>query len=74
MSLLCTRMVTEINGHRDKRSSDIMTQKRLTGFINNTTQTKCYGMHCLSIRCYLVYAILLFTLFKFERFEDRLSS
>ena len=74
MSLLCTRMVTEINGHRDKRSSEIMAQKRLTGLINNTKQTKCYSMHCLSIRCYLVCAILLFTLFKFERFEDHLSS
>ena len=29
--------------------------------------------HCLSLFCYLVCVILLFTLFKFERFEDRLS-
>ena len=48
-------------------------QKQLKVLNNNITQTKCYGKHCLSISCYLVYAILLFTLFKFEIFEDRLS-
>ena len=66
-------MVTEINGHRDKRSSGIMTQKQLKGLNNNITQTKCYGKHGLGICCYLVCAILIFTLFKFERFEDCLS-
>ena len=50
-----------------------MTQKQFKDLKNNITQTKCYGKHCLSICCYLVCAILLFTLFKFERFEDRLS-
>ena len=65
-------MVTEINSYRDKQSSEIMTQKRLKGLNNNTAQTKCYGKHCLSI-CYLVCEILLFTLFKFERFEESLS-
>ena len=45
------------------------------GLINNITQTKCYDTHSLSICCYLVCVILLFTLpvFKLERFEDRLS-
>ena len=50
-----------------------MTQKPLKGLNNNTTQTKCYGKYCLCICCYLVCAILYFTLFKFERFEGRLS-
>ena len=44
-----TRVVTEINGHRDKRSSEIMAQKQLNGLNNNKTQIKCYGKHCLSI-------------------------
>ena len=50
-------MVTEINGHRDKRSSENMTQN---GLNNNIKQTKCQGRHYLSICCYLVCAILLF--------------
>ena len=68
-----TRVVTEINSHRDKQSSEIMTQKRLKGFNNNITPTKCHGKHCLSIFCLLACAIFLFTLLKFESFEDRLS-
>ena len=50
-----------------------MTQKRLNGFNNNITQTKCYGKHCLWVCYYLICGILYFTLFKFERFEGRLS-
>ena len=42
-----TRVVTEINSHRDKRSSEIMTQKRLKGLNNNITQTKWYDKYCL---------------------------
>ena len=37
-----------INGHRDKWSSEIVTQKWLKGLNNNITQTKCYGNRCLS--------------------------
>ena len=36
----------------------------------NTNQN--HGKHCLCLFCFLVSAILLFTLFKFENFEDRL--
>ena len=50
-----------------------MTQRQLKSLINNIAKTKCYGKHCLSLCCYLVCAILLFTLLKFESFEDRLS-
>ena len=50
-----------------------MTQKLLKGLNNKVTQTKCHGRHCLSICCNLVCAIMLFTLLKFENFEDRLS-
>ena len=42
-----TWVVTEINGHRDKQFSEIMTQNWLKGLNNNITQTKCYGKHCL---------------------------
>ena len=66
-------VVTEMNDHRDKRSSEIMTQKPLKGLNNNATQTKSYGKYCFSICCYLVCTIFIFTLFKFETFEDRLS-
>ena len=66
-----TQVVTEINGHRDKWSSEIMTQKWLKGFNSNITQTERYGRHCLSICCSLVCAIWLFTPLKFESFEDR---
>ena len=55
INVVHVRVVTDINGH--KLSSEII--------INNATQTKSYG-----IRCYLVCAILLFTLFKFDRVED----
>ena len=58
---------------RDKRSSEIMTQNLLKGLNNNETQTKCHSRHCLSICCYLVCAIFLFTLLKLESYEDRLS-
>ena len=68
-----TWVVTEINGHRDKRSSEIMTQKPLKGLNNIIAQIKCHGRHCLSIFCYLVCVILLSTSLKFESFEDRLS-
>ena len=71
--LLYTWVVTDINGHRDERSSEIMTQKQLKGLNSIITQPKCYGKHCLSICCYLVCAILIFRLFEFERFEDCLS-
>ena len=71
--ITCTRVVTEINGHRDKQSSEIVTQKWLKGFNNNVTQTKCYGKHRLGICYYLSCEILLLTLLKFESFEDRLS-
>ena len=57
-----TRVVTQINGHRDKRSSEMITLKMVKR-VNNK----------LNLFCYLVCAILFFTLFKFERFEDRLS-
>ena len=52
-----TRVATKINGHRDKRSSEIMTQKRLKGFNNNITPTKYYDRHCLSTCYSLVRAI-----------------
>ena len=70
---MTTWVVHEINGHRDKRSSEIRTQKWLKGLNNSITQTKCYGKHCLSMCCYLVCALLLFPLLKFESFEDCLS-
>ena len=35
-----TRVVTEINGHRDKRSSETLALKQLKGLNNNITQTK----------------------------------
>ena len=38
----------------------------------NTNQN--HEKHCLSLFCCLVSAILLFTLFKFDNFEDCLSS
>ena len=66
-------MVTEINDHRDKRSSEILTQKWIKGLNSNITLTKCHGKYCLSIFCYLVCAVLLFKLLSFESFEDRLS-
>ena len=50
-----------------------MTQKWLKGFNNNVTQTKCYGKYCLCVCSYLIFVILYFTLFKFERFEGCLS-
>ena len=37
---LSTHVVTEINGHIDKRSSEIMMQKPFKDLNNNTTQTK----------------------------------
>ena len=66
-------MVTEINGHRDKQSSEIMSIELLKGLNNNIPQTKCYDEHCLSIWCCLICVIILFTVLKFESFEDRLS-
>ena len=54
-------------------SSEIMTQNLLKGLNNNVTQTKCHSRHCVSICCYLVCAIFLFTLLKLESYEDRLS-
>ena len=50
----CTLVVTEINGHRDKRSSEITTQKWFKGLNKNTTHTKCHGEHCLRLFFYLV--------------------
>ena len=35
-----TRVVTKINGHGDKRSSEIPTQKQFKSLNNNITQTK----------------------------------
>ena len=70
---LVTPVVTEINGHRDKQSSEIMKQKLLKDLNNKITQTTCHDRHCLNICCYLVCANLLFTLLKCEKFEDRLS-
>ena len=67
------RVVTEINGHRDKQSSEIITPKTVKWFNNNITQTKSNDKHCLSIFCNLVCGILLFTLLRYERFEDHLS-
>ena len=52
---------TEINDHIDKWSLEIMTQKPLAGLNNNITQTKYHGRYGLSIFCYLVCAIWLFT-------------
>ena len=50
-----------------------MTQKQLKGLDYNITQTKCYGKHYLSMCYYLFSGILLFTLLKFESFEECLS-
>ena len=65
-----TQVVNEINGHREKRSSEIITPKMVKGFNNNITQTKCHDKHYLNIFCYLVCVILLLTLLRYERFED----
>ena len=64
-------MVTAINNHRDKQSSEIVTQKRLKGLNNNITQTKYYGTDCLDNVIYFV--LFRNTQFKFERFENGLS-
>ena len=60
-------MVTfKINGHGDKRSSEIITPKTFKGFNNDITQIQCQDKHCLNIFCHLVCAILLFTPLRYE--------
>ena len=71
-------MVTKINGHGDKRSSEIIRPKTVKGFNNDITQTECQDKHCLNIFCHLVCAILLFTPLRCESLKtvylyDRLS-
>ena len=68
-----SRLVTEINGHRDKRSLEIITPKNFKGFNNDIIQTEYQDKHCLNTFGHLVCAILLFTPLRCKRFEDRLS-
>ena len=77
-SLHSTRVATKINGHGDKRSSEIITPKTFKGVSNDITQTGCQDKHCLNIFCHLVCAILLFTPLRRESLKtvylyDRLS-
>ena len=69
-------MVTEVNGHRGKRCSEIITQKWAKGLNNNIRQTKCHGKYYLCLFCHLVFVIL-FTLhlktLKTVYLYDRLS-
>ena len=52
------------------RNTHIKTAKRFKQQYN-TNQN--HGKHCFSLFCCLVSALFIFTLFKFENFEDRLS-
>ena len=53
-----TKGVAKINGHGDKRSSEIITPKTFKVFNNDITQTECQHKRCLNIFCHLVCAIL----------------
>ena len=52
-------MITEINGHRDKRSSEIITQKLLKGLNNNITQIMV-GIHI--VKHMLLFSLCIFVI------------